>query len=162
VTFVSIPWAIICVKFDPSWHLIRAWVCPLNPGVPRILGWPTLKQEHSLPLSHPNLIRFNYLKDPWCEVKFGEFFGDFIALFSLSFSWARWNLNFCEDLFLLEPCVPWWIGIAWESLNLWMASISLYYSLFELWEKISLTIVVGLRRIWVERDLSLCGRLNEE
>jgi hypothetical protein len=28
VTFVSVPWVIICVRLDPSTHLIRAWVCP--------------------------------------------------------------------------------------------------------------------------------------
>jgi hypothetical protein len=33
-----------------------------------------------------NLIPFNHLEDPWCEVKFGELVSDFIALFSLSFS----------------------------------------------------------------------------
>jgi hypothetical protein len=38
-------------------------------------------------LSHTsNPIPFNHLEDPWCEVKFGELVGDFIALFSLSFS----------------------------------------------------------------------------
>jgi hypothetical protein len=43
------------------------------------------KSIHSL--SHTlNLIPFNHLKDPWCEVKFGELVGDFIALFSLSSS----------------------------------------------------------------------------
>jgi hypothetical protein len=33
MTFVSVPWVIICVRLDPSTHLIRVWVCPLNLGV---------------------------------------------------------------------------------------------------------------------------------
>jgi hypothetical protein len=33
VTFVSLPWVIICVRLDPSTHLRRVRVCPLNPGV---------------------------------------------------------------------------------------------------------------------------------
>jgi hypothetical protein len=36
VTFVSVPWVIICVRLDPCKHLIRARVWPLNPGVTRI------------------------------------------------------------------------------------------------------------------------------
>jgi hypothetical protein len=33
VTFISVPWVIICVRLDPSTHLIRTRVWPLNPGV---------------------------------------------------------------------------------------------------------------------------------
>jgi hypothetical protein len=33
VTFVSVSLVIICVRLDPGTHLIRARVCPLNPGV---------------------------------------------------------------------------------------------------------------------------------
>jgi hypothetical protein len=33
VTLVSVPWVIICVRLDPSTHLIRARVWPLNLGV---------------------------------------------------------------------------------------------------------------------------------
>jgi hypothetical protein len=32
VTFVSVPWVIICVRLDPSTHLIRVRVCPLKSG----------------------------------------------------------------------------------------------------------------------------------
>jgi hypothetical protein len=89
-------------------------------------------------LSHTlNLIPFNHLEGLWCEVKFGELVGDFIALISLSFSWARCKLDSFVDLLLLEACVSWWIEAAWESPNLWMTSKSLYHPLFELsWEEI--------------------------
>jgi hypothetical protein len=33
VTFVSVPWVIICVRLYPSTHFIHARVCPLNPVV---------------------------------------------------------------------------------------------------------------------------------
>jgi hypothetical protein len=33
VTFVSIPWVIICVRLDPSTYLRCTWVCPLDLGV---------------------------------------------------------------------------------------------------------------------------------
>jgi hypothetical protein len=33
VTFISVPWVIICLRLDPSTHLICARVWPLNPGV---------------------------------------------------------------------------------------------------------------------------------
>jgi hypothetical protein len=35
VTFVSIPWVIICVRLDPSTHFIRAWVWPSKSGCDR-------------------------------------------------------------------------------------------------------------------------------
>jgi hypothetical protein len=33
MTFVSVPWVIICVRLDPSTHLRRTRVYPLSPGV---------------------------------------------------------------------------------------------------------------------------------
>jgi hypothetical protein len=39
----SIPWVIICVRLDPSTHLIRARVWPLNPSVTEVVSkqcWP--------------------------------------------------------------------------------------------------------------------------
>jgi hypothetical protein len=37
MTFISVAWVIICVRLDPSTHLIRARVCPLNYGVTNAL-----------------------------------------------------------------------------------------------------------------------------
>jgi hypothetical protein len=38
VSFISVPWVIICVRLDTSTHLIRARVCPLNPGVTEVVS----------------------------------------------------------------------------------------------------------------------------
>jgi hypothetical protein len=38
VIFVSIPCVIICVRLGPSTHLIRARVCPFNPGVIEVVS----------------------------------------------------------------------------------------------------------------------------
>jgi hypothetical protein len=38
VTFVYVPWVIICVRLDPSTHLRRTRVCPLNPGVTEVVS----------------------------------------------------------------------------------------------------------------------------
>jgi hypothetical protein len=69
----------------------------------------------------------------------------------------------CADSLLLEPCVPWRIEVAWESPNLWMTPRSLYHPLVEqIWEEIALTLVVGLWRIRVGKDPTLCELLKEE
>jgi hypothetical protein len=39
VTFVSVLWVIICVRLDPSIHLIRTRVYPLNSGVTIMWTW---------------------------------------------------------------------------------------------------------------------------
>jgi hypothetical protein len=66
-----------------------------------IYHWPTLKQVHSLPLT-PNLILFNLLEDPWCEVKLVNSLW-ISSLSPLSLFLACCKLQSCVDLLLLEP-----------------------------------------------------------
>jgi hypothetical protein len=131
---------------------------------PWFLGWPTLKQEHSIHLSHPKSHLLQLIEGPllWGEVGLTRYWFHLDSPF-LFISRAHRKLESCADLLLLEPCVTWRIEVAWESPNLWMTPRSLYDPLIELsWEEIALTLVVGLWRITVEKDLTLCGLLNEE
>jgi hypothetical protein len=131
---------------------------------PRILGWPTLKQEHSIHLSHPKSHLLQLIEGPlvWGEVGLTRCWFHLDSPF-LFISRAHHKLESCTDLLLLEPWVPWRIEVAWESPNLWMTPRSLYHPLVELsWEEIALTLVVGLWRIRVGKDPALCGLLNEE
>jgi hypothetical protein len=131
---------------------------------PRILGWPTLKQEHSIHLSHPKSHLLQLFEGPlvWGEVDLTRYWFHLCSPF-LFISRAHRKLESCADLLLLEPWVPWRIEVAWESPNLWMTPRSLYHPLVELiWEEIALTLVVGLWRIRVGKDPALCGLLNKE
>jgi hypothetical protein len=131
---------------------------------PRILGWPTLKQEHSIHLSHPKSHLLQFFEGPlvWGEVDLTRCWFHLYSPF-LFISRAHRKLESCADLLLLEPWVPWRIEVTWESPNLWTTPRSLYHPLVELiWEEIALTLVVGLWRIRVGKDLALCGLLNKE
>jgi hypothetical protein len=44
VTFVSVPWVIICVRLDPSTHVSHARVCPLNLGVTAKEDWERMME----------------------------------------------------------------------------------------------------------------------
>jgi hypothetical protein len=100
---------------------------------PRILGWPTLKQEHSLHLSHPKLHLLQLNEGPlvWGEVCLARWWFHLYSPF-LFISWAHRKLESCADLLLLEHCVPWRIEVPWESPNLWTTPRSLYHPLVEL------------------------------
>jgi hypothetical protein len=124
------------------------------PPSPRILGWPTFKQEHSIHLSHPKLHLLQLFEGPlvWGEVDLTHCWFHLYSPF-LFISQAHCKLECCADLLLLEPWVPWRIEVAWESPNLWTTPRSLYHPLVELiWEEIALTLVVGLWRIRVGKD----------
>jgi hypothetical protein len=99
----------------------------------RFLGWPTLKHEHSLHLSHPKSHLLQLIEGPlvWGEVGLTRCWFHLDSPF-LFISWAHRKLESCADLLLLEPCVPWWIEVAWESPNLWTTPRSLYHPLVEL------------------------------
>jgi hypothetical protein len=111
-------------------------VCPLSSFTlahPRILGWPTLKQEHSIHLSHPKSHSLQSFGGPlvWGEVCLTHWWFHLYSPF-LFISWAHCKLESRANLLHLEPCVPWRIEVAWESPNLWTTPRSLYHPLVEL------------------------------
>jgi hypothetical protein len=75
---------------------------------PRILGWPTLKQEHSIHLSHPKSHLLQLFEGPlvWGEVDLTRCWFHLDSPF-LFISRAHHKLESCADLLLLEPWVPW-------------------------------------------------------
>jgi hypothetical protein len=102
---------------DPLYTPHTLFLHSLLPS-PRILGRPTLKQEHSIHLSHPksHLLQLFEGLLVWGEVDLTRCWFHLDSPF-LFISRAHHKLESCVDLLLLEPWVPWWIEVAWESPN---------------------------------------------